>query len=151
MKRQTTVFILFLSSALFGAEELLPADSKIAQVETTEFREIGSFQVTKSVLVKLGETTEVKKGDLIFRVFTDGIDVRISPEGKDENFLAFQIYFNGDIFDADGENLSPGVKALSDQGEVVRHLNLTSKLLTLTKFPNAANDVEITYATRYER
>ena len=149
LKILISIFLIF--PALLGSEELLPAESKLAEAGTTEFREIGSFQVTKSILVKLGKTTEVKKGELIFRVFTDGIDVRISPEGKDENFLAFQIYFNGDIFEADGENLSPGVKALSDQGEVVRHLNLTKKLLTLTKFPTAANDVEITYATRYER
>ena len=151
MRLKVIVIFCSIFSTLLGNEELLPAESKIAEAGRTEFREIGSFQVTKSILVKLGETTEVKKGELIFRVFTDGIDVRISPEGEDENFLAFQIYFNGDIFDADGENLRPGVKALSDQGEVVRHLNLTSKLLTLTKFPKAANDVEITYATRYER
>ena len=151
MRLQIILLCSFFFSALLGAEELLPAKAKLAVVQPNGFREIGSFEVTKSVLIKLGVATEVKKGDLILRVFTDGIDVRISPEGEDENFLAFQIFFTGDIYDASGENLSPGVKAISDQGEVVRQLVITSKLLTLIKSPPATSDVEITYATRHER
>ena len=151
MRLPFIILSLFISSVLLDSEELLPAEANLAEVERTAFREIGSFQVTNSQLVKLGKATEVNKGEVIFRVFTDGIDIRISPEGKDETFLAFQIYFNGDVFDVGGENLIPGVKALSDQGKVVRHLDLTAKLLVLTKFPTATNDVEITYATRYER
>ncbi|MGJ8725550.1 MAG: hypothetical protein ACSHYB_13410 [Roseibacillus sp.] len=151
MRVKFAATIVLMSFALMGAGELLPSDTKLRGEETTEFREIGSFQVTKSVITKLGEATEINKGDLIFRVFTDGIDVRISPEGQNENFLAFQIYYSGDIFDAAGENLSPGVKAISDQGEVVRHIVINAKLLTLTKFPTSTSDVEITYATRYER
>lgn len=117
----------------------------------TGFREIGSFQVTKAVVTKLGQTTEIEKGNVIFRVFTDGIDIRISPEGQESDFLAFQIYRSGGIYDASGQNLSPGVQAFSDQGEVVRHLVINTKLLTLTKFPTSSGDVEIIYATRYER
>ncbi|MDQ8190726.1 hypothetical protein [Roseibacillus persicicus] len=134
-----------------GEEELLPSLTPLAGQEESVFREIGSFQVTKSVVTRLGETTEVNKGELILRVFTDGIDIRLSPEGQDEDFLAFQIYRSGGVFDVDGENLSPGVQAFSDQGEVVRHLVINAKLLTITKFPTSSSDVEIIYATRYER
>ena len=151
MRVRIALVLSIIFSAWLGGGELLPKEEGLGGGGATEFREIGSFQVTETVLVKLGVTTEVNKGDLILRVFTDGIDVRISPEGQDENFLAFQIYYNGDIFDSTGENLIPGVKAISDQGEVVRQLAITSKLLTLTKFPTSTTDVEITYATRYER
>ena len=151
MRKKIAFILLLLFSAFLGGEDLLPTEGNLGDASTTDFREIGSFQVTLSVLVKLGVATEIHKGDLILRVFTDGIDVRISPEGQDENFLAFQIFYTGDIFDADGENLSPGVKAISDQGEVVRQLIITSKVLTLIKSPTATSDVEITYATRYER
>ena len=73
------------------------------------------------------------------------------PEGEDDDFLAFQIYRNGGIFDPSGRDSLPGVQAFSDQGEVVRHLVVNPKLLTITKFPTSTSDVEIIYATRYER
>lgn len=136
---------------LVGQEKVLSPLVEPSVPVANTFREIGSFRVTKSVLTKLGKTTEVDKGDLILRVFTDGIDIRISPEGLDEDFLAFQIYRSSGVFDPAGENLSPGVQAFSDQGEVVRHLVIDAKLLTLTKFPTSTSDVEIIYATRYER
>lgn len=141
---------LGLSTLVSGQEILAPLNGTEEQSENA-FREIGSFQVTKAVVTKLGKTTEIPKGELIFRVFTDGIDIRISPDGHDDDFLAFQIYRNGGVYDLSGKNLRPGVQAFSDQGEVVRHLVIDAKLLTLTKFPTSTSDVEIIYATRYER
>ena len=139
------------ANELVCGEEALPVASVATIPEATQFREIGSFQISKAVLTQLGKTTEMDKGSLILRVFTDGIDIRISPEGNDDDYLAFQIYRNGDINDPAGKNSIPGVQAFSDQGEVVRHLVINSKLLTLTKFPTSTSDVEIIYATRYER
>ena len=143
-------FLIFLVANIRGEEVLAPFGADVNEAPN-DFREIGLFQVTKAVLTRLGETTEVDKGDLVFRVFTDGIDVRISPDGNEEDFLAFQIYRSGGVYDASGRDLSPGVQAFSDQGEVVRHLVVNSRLLTLTKFPTSSSDVEIIYATRYER
>lgn len=151
MRGSILVAVALGFSAMLGGGELLPSDTSLEASESTDFREIGSFQVSSAFLTQLGKTTEIPKGDLILRVFTDGIDIRISPEGEDEDFLAFQIYYNGDIFDATGENLIPGVKALSDQGEVLRSITVTAQLLTIVKLPTLTNDVEITYATRYER
>ena len=111
MIRRAALF-LFSSSflTLLGQEEALSPLAEPATPAENSFREIGFFQVTKSVLTKLGKTTEVDKGNLIFRVFTDGIDIRISPEGQDEDFLAFQIYRSSGVFDPAAENLETGVK-----------------------------------------
>ncbi len=145
-------FLIFLTVAtlVYGAVELSPTLVPVAP-EPTQFREIGSFRVTEAVITKLGKTSEIQKGEIILRVFSDGIDIRISPEGQDDDYLAFQIYRNTGIFDPAGKESLPGVQAFSDQGEVVRHLVVNSKLLTLTKFPTSTSDVEIIYATRYER
>lgn len=142
---------LLLLAFVLGSEALPVVATKQEVATPTEFKEVGVFRVTKAVLTQLGKTTEVEKGDLILQVFTDGIDVRISPLGQDDDFLAFQIYQSGSIFEAGGKNSIPGVQAFSDQGEVVRHLVLHKKLLTITKFPTSTSDVEIVYATRYER
>ena len=78
-KNKFLLSLVFGFSALVRGEEELPLAVATVVSEPTHFREIGSFKVTKAVLTKLGETTEVSKGDLILRVFTDGIDIRISP------------------------------------------------------------------------
>jgi hypothetical protein len=151
MRKSLFIAFALLVVTLAGEEEVLAPFVDSDPAGETGFREIGSFQVTKAVVTKLGKTTEIPKGKLVFRVFTDGIDIRISPDGQDDDFLAFQIYRNGGVYDLSGKNLRPGVQAFSDQGEVVRHLVIDSKLLTLTKFPTSTSDVEIIYATRYER
>ena len=145
-------FVILMAGIVLslGGGILLGSSEEGASVEATQFEEIGSFRVTQAVLVKLGIATEVPKGDTILRVFSDGIDIRISPEGQDEDFLAFQIYQTGGIFDSTGKNLLPGVQAFSDQGQVIRHLVVNRKLLTITKFPTLTSDVEIIYATRHE-
>lgn len=151
MNKSILTAFCFALSTFTGGEEVLSPLVEAQQPPENAFREIGSFQITKAVVTKLGKTTEVPKANLIFRVFTDGIDIRINPEGHDDDYLAFQIYRNGGVYDISGKNLSPGVQAFSDQGEVVRHLVIDAKLLTLTKFPTSTSDVEIIYATRYER
>ena len=151
MNCKILVFLLglFFSASICGDEEL---SATVTAPETaspsTGFQEIGSFQVTRAVLTQLGKTTEIDKGDLVLRVFNDGIDIRISPVGQDQDYLAFQIYRSGGVADPGGKDSLPGVQAFSDQGEVVRHLVINSKLLTLTKFPTLTSDVEIVYATR---
>ena len=151
MLRRSIFFACGLS-LISGAQEAMPvlSESDISLPEVTQFEEIGSFKVTSAILVKLGLATEVPKGDIILRVFSDGIDIRISPEGQDEDFLAFQIYQTGGISDDGGKNLLPGVQAFSDQGQVIRHLVVNRKLLTITKFPTLTSDVEIIYAKRHE-
>ena len=150
MRAFLLLFVCFVPSFVIGSDGAVEEAEESAS-ESTVFRQVGSFKVTRAVLVKLGQTTEVEKGELILNVFTDEIDIRISPENQDDDYLAFQIYRNGGILDPTTKDLLPGVQAFSDQGEVVRHLVLNSKLLTLTKFPTSTGDVEIIYATRYER
>lgn len=116
--------------------------------EGSGFREIGAYRVKTGTLLKLGKATEVAKGEMLFRVFMDGIDVRLSPDGADESYISFQIYRAGGIYDQTGENLLSGVQAFSDQGEIVRHLCVEPNLLTLTKFPTSSSDIEVIYALR---
>lgn len=126
-----------------GAELQPPVSSPIEG-----FREIGSYRVQTSTLLKFGKATDMMKGEMLFRVFTDGIDVRLSPDGADESYISFQIYRASETYDETGKNLLPGMKAFSDQGEVVRHLCVEPKLLTLTKFPTSSSNIEVIYAVR---
>lgn len=141
-------------SPLAVAEEPLPNPQALNQEslegEPTIFREVGTYRITKSVLVSLGNSVEIDKGEVRLCVYTDGIDVRVCQEGKEDYYLAFQICRSAGIYDHAGENLRPGVEAFSDQGQVVRQLVVDGSLLTIKKFPASTHDIEITYATRDE-
>jgi len=106
-----------------GVNELLGGSSG--------YKELGKYRVSSSTLVRLGKATELAKGEMVFRVFSDGVDVRISPEGNEESFLSFQIFRDSGIYDESGENLLP-----------------EPRMLTLTKFPTSSSNQEIIYAIR---
>jgi hypothetical protein len=136
--------------SLLGAQEPPQSgvEDGVADSAPNGFRALGKYRVTGATHLKLGKATDLAKGEMVFQVFTDGIDIRLCPEGESENFLTFQIYRDGGIYDESGENLLPGVMAFSDQGDVVRHLCVEPRMLVLTKFPSASSDLEVTYALR---
>lgn len=140
---------LLLASFIFGSD--LPKEAGSLEeslAPATVFRELGKYRVTGATQLKLGKATDLPKGDFVFQVFTDGIDVRICPEGDEENYIAFQIYQDGGIYDETGENLLQGVMAVSDQGEVLRQICIEPRMLVLTKFPTSSSSIEVTYALR---
>jgi hypothetical protein len=155
--RLFTVIALAFSSVLtigFGQQEESPlAEPDGAGINAVldgqkGFREVGKYRVNSSTLLRLGKATELEKGEMVFRVFSDGVDVRLSPDGDDESFISFQIYRNDGVFDETGENLLPGLFAFSDQGGVIRHLVVEPRMMTLTKFPISSSNQEIIYAIR---
>jgi hypothetical protein len=135
-----------LSSAQEVSQKEVESDSVISEGDA--FRELGKYRVTGATHLKLGKATDLPKGEMVFQVYTDGIDIRLCPEGESGNYLSFQIYRDGGIYDEEGENLLPGVMAFSDQGEVVRHLCVEPRMLVLTKFPTSTSNIEVTYALR---
>lgn len=151
--KQSKLLLLFpgllVASFLLGDD--LPNAGDVPSLPTvpeTVFSELGKYRVSGATHLKLGKATDLPKGDFVFQVFTDGIDVRICPEGDEENYIAFQIYQDGGIYDESGENLLQGVMAVSDQGEVLRQICIEPRMMVLTKFPTSTSSIEVTYALR---
>lgn len=139
-----------LAASLLVAEEIATSSQELVLPVVPEpvFKELGRYRVSGATHLKLGKATDIPKGDFVFQVFTDGIDVRICPEGEEESYIAFQIYQDGGIYDESGENLLQGVMAVSDQGEVLRQICIEPRMLVLTKFPTSTSSIEVTYALR---
>ena len=87
---------------------------------------------------------------LIYRVYSDGIEVRLyCHTAGEDSFIAYQIYRSDGIgvARASGEiDLVAGVQGMSTKGEMVRQISLTRASMTMIKAPPRSHRVIITRA-----
>ena len=116
-----------------------------------EFDYIGTYRLVKRVKVRSDKLLPVMIRPLDFRVYTDGITIRLYGSGESAGYTSFTIYRNDGIVhrhsDAEVETV-PGLQAHSLVGHVNRQLCLTEETLKLHKVPAFSDVVEITYGRR---
>jgi hypothetical protein len=115
-----------------------------------EFRPFATFVLHSHVKVTGERITPIPIKPIVFHVSTDGVRVRISPEGDAEAGSTFEIYRSDGVGrQRSGETaleVIPGIQAMSKSGGVLRHLRLTREALTITTFPGIADHTIITHA-----
>lgn len=114
------------------------------------FRFIGHYKLKSKLRVEHGTSTPVVISPLIYRVFSDGIDVRVYSMGSgDESFTNYEIYRSDGIgvTRRSGEiDVVAGVQAHTTKGEMVRQLSVTRTSLTMVKMPPRSHRVLVTRA-----
>ena len=119
-----------------------------------EFKHFGDFLLTSHFKITGDKVTPIPMKPIAFRVFTDGVHVRISAEGDDEAQTTFEIYRSDGI----GRQRSgrgaleviPGLQASTTTGGVLRHLRLSREGLTLTTFPGVSDQTIVSHAVAAE-
>jgi hypothetical protein len=115
-----------------------------------ELRPFATFVLHSHVKVTGDRITPVPMKPIVFHVSTDGVRVRISPEGDAEAGSTFEIYRSDGVGrQRSGETalkIIPGIQAMSKSGGVLRHLRLTREALTITTFPGVSDHTIITHA-----
>ncbi|MFK7910267.1 MAG: hypothetical protein AB8F34_06650 [Akkermansiaceae bacterium] len=114
------------------------------------FRFIGTYKMVSKIKVERGESMPVLITPLIYRVYSDGIEVRVycRTAGEDSH-TAYQIYRSDGVGvpRSTGEiDLVAGVQALSTKAEMVRQLSVTRASMTMVKAPPRSHRVVITRA-----
>lgn len=114
------------------------------------YRLIGNFELNSKLRVERGECTPVVIAPLSYRVYSDGMDVRVYCVDADEdNYTAYAIYRSDGVGVArrSGEiDLVAGVQAYSTKGGMVRQISVTRHSLTMVKMPPRSHRVIITRA-----
>jgi hypothetical protein len=91
---------------------------------------------------------------LAFRVFTDGVHIKVSAEGDDDSHTTFDIYRSDGIgrqrVKGGALEVIPGLQATSNTGGVLRHLRLSRESMTLTTFPAVSDQTIVVYAIAAE-
>ena len=125
---------------------LLAAKAAVA----AEFRHLGDYLLKAHFKVSGAELIPIPIKSMTFRVYTDGVTIRVQPEDDEEAHTSFEIYNSDGIGqqrpDSGALEVIPGVQASTDIGGMLRHLRLSKESLTITTFPNVSDQTTVSYA-----
>lgn len=119
-----------------------------------EFKHVGDFLLQAHFKLTGDKMTPIPMKPIAFRVYTDGVHIRLATEGEEEAHTTFEIYRSDGI----GRQRSgrgaleviPGLQATSHTGGVHRHLRLSRESLTITTFPGVSDQTIISHAIAAE-
>lgn len=115
-----------------------------------EFRHVGDFLLQAHYKLTGAEMRPIPMKPIAFHVFTDGITIRVSPEGDEESHTSYEIYRSDGIARQRTESgaleVVPGVQASTTTGGTLRHLRLSKESLTITTFPGVSDQTIVSYA-----
>ncbi len=118
------------------------------------FTHVGDYLLQSHFKIRGGDKTSIAMKPIAFRVFTDGVTVRVTAEGDDEAHTSFEIYRSDGIGrqrSAGGAlEIIPGIQATSRTGGAMRHLRLTRESMTITTFPGVSDQTIVSHSIAAE-
>lgn len=130
---------------------LLPIYLMLAAVASAaEFKHVGDFLLQAHFKLTGQQVTPIPMKPLAFRVFTDGVHIRVAAEGDDESHTTFDIYRSDGIGrqrqGAGALEVIPGLQATSNVGGILRHLRLSRESMTITTFPGVSDQTIVSHS-----
>lgn len=126
--------------------------SPVAMAE--DFKHVGDFLLKSHFKLTGDKLTPIPTKPIAFRVFTDGVRIKVTAEGDDESHTTFNIYRSDGIGrqrqGGGALEVIPGLQATSNTGGVIRHLRLSKESMTLTTFPGVSDQTIISYSVAAE-
>ncbi len=123
-------------------------------VLAAEYRHFGDFLLQAHFKVVGAKVVQIPIKPIAFRVFTDGIHVRVTAEGDEESHTTFDIYRSDGIGrqrpEAGALEMIPGLQAMSQAGGALRHLRLSRESMTITLFPGVSDQTIVSYSVAAE-
>ena len=131
----------FLNYAVaFDQPQNLPAGHRL----------IGSYELNSKLRVENGVSQPVVISPLIYRVYSDGIELRVyCKTAGEDNYTVYDIYRSdgvGVVKKAGDIEIVAGVQAYSTRGDVLRQISVTRNSLTMIQSPPRSHRVIITRA-----
>lgn len=119
-----------------------------------DFKHVGDFLLKSHFKLTGDKLVPIPTKPIAFRVFTDGVRVKVTAEGDDESRTIFDIYRSDGIGrqrqGGGALEVIPGLQATSNTGGVIRHLRLSKESMTLTTFPGVSDQTIISYSVAAE-
>ncbi len=126
----------------------------VSSAAAAEFKHIGDFLLQAHFKLTGDKMTPIPMKPIAFRVYTDGVRIKVAAEGDDESHTTFEIYRSDGIgrqrSGGGALEVIPGLQATSQTGGVLRHLRLSRESLTLTTFPGVSNQTIVSHAIAAE-
>jgi hypothetical protein len=98
--------------------------------------------------------TAIPTKPIAFRVFTDGVRIKVTTESDEEAQTTFEIYRSDGIgrqrTGRGALEVIPGLQATSNTGGVLKHLRLSRESMTITTFPGVSDQTIVSYSVAAE-
>ncbi len=118
------------------------------------FRHVGDFLLQAHFKLTGAKVTPIPMKPIAFRVFTDGVRIRVFAEGDEESHTTFEIYRSDGIGrqrqGSGALEVIPGLQATCEIGGVLRHLRLSRESMTMTTFPGVSDQTIVSHAISAE-
>lgn len=115
-----------------------------------EFRHVGDYLLKSHFKITGSKLTPIPIKPIAFRVFTDGVSIKVMTEGEDEAHTKFEIYRSDGISrqraSGGAIEIIPGVQATSRVGGILRHLRLSAEAMTITTFPGVSSQTIVSHS-----
>lgn len=123
-------------------------------VAAADFKHVGDFLLQSHYKLTGDKITPIPMKPIAFRVYTDGVRIKVTAEDDEESHTTFEIYRSDGI----GRQRSgrgaleviPGLQATSHTGGVLRHLRLSGESMTITTFPGVSDQTIVSHAVAAE-
>lgn len=123
-------------------------------VSAGEFKHVGDFLLQAHFKLTGQQVTPIPMKPIAFRVFTDGVRIRVTAEGDADSHSTFEIYRSDGIGrqrpGAGALEVIPGLQATSSVGGTLRHLRLCRESMTITTFPGVSDQTIVSHAIAAE-
>ena len=118
------------------------------------YKHVGDFLLQSYYKLTGDKMTPIPMKPIAFRVYTDGVHIKVSAEGDDESHTTFDIYRSDGIgrqrAGRGALEVIPGLQAISRTGGMVRHLRLSSESMTITTFPGVTDQTTVSHSLAAE-
>lgn len=115
-----------------------------------EYQHVGDFQLQAYFKLTGDKITSIPTKPIAFRVYTDGVHIKVTAEGDDESHTTFEIYRSDGIgrqrTGKGALEVIPGLQATCHTGGTVRHLRLSREAMTITTFPGVSDQTIVSYS-----
>jgi len=136
---------------LFMALGLVPGTTAAA---ADEYKHVGDFLLQARFKLSGDKITPIPMKPISFRVYSDGVHIKVTAEGDDESHTTFEIYrADGIERQRTGRGaleVIPGLQATSHTGGILRHLRLSRETMTITSFPGVSDQTIVSHAIAAE-
>lgn len=123
-------------------------------LRASEFKHVGDFLLQAHFKLTGQQVTPIPMKPIAFRVFTDGVRIRVTAEGDEDSHTTFDIYRSDGIGrqrqGSGALEVIPGLQATSNIGGTLRHLRLSRETLTITTFPGVSDQTIVSHAVAAE-
>ncbi|MFC4995465.1 hypothetical protein [Rubritalea tangerina] len=152
--------LFILSSALFLAfsgtkthSQQLPSVALVVEDNSAPegFDFVGSYLVDSMVRIRNGKSHTITIPNTQYRVYSNGIEVRLYQSSSEGAFHSYKIYRSDGISEQDqlgNISIKPGLQARHISEDTIKQISLTQDHLTITQFPPITNTVVVTFAKR---